>query len=167
MHYRFRLLIAYLVLIFSATASSASLLKSDEDLAKDLELKYQALNAKTQTCREGRSSHIEVDKLTNQWFAGLSSERKKVVLLIANHEAMERCTQVQADEYSLSLVEYAAQTADKKQLEEWLHIRQNFKPQELVNDINALNNEKLIAFLKNPQFNKPFDLIAVFKQLEL
>ncbi|MDO6686737.1 MULTISPECIES: hypothetical protein [unclassified Agarivorans] len=156
-----------LTLTFSAAASSASLLVSNEDLAKDVELKYQALNAKTQICRESRRSQIEVDKLTSIWFADLSSDSKKVVLLIASHEAMERCTQVQADEYSLSLVEYAAQTEDKMQLEEWLKLKQNFKPEELANDIDALNSEELIASLKEPQFAKPFDLIAVIKQLNL
>ncbi|WP_220719177.1 hypothetical protein [Agarivorans litoreus] len=156
-----------LTFTFSAAATSASLLTSNEDLAKDLELKYQALNAKTQSCREGRRSQIEVDKLNNIWFADLPSDSKKVVLLIASHEAMERCTQVQVDEYSLSLVEYAAQTEDKKKLEEWLKIKQNFKPEELVSDIDALNSEQLIAFLQESQLNKPFDLIAIIKQLNL
>lgn len=167
MHYRLKLLTMCLTLTFSAAATSASLLTSNEDLAKDLELKYQALNAKTEICREGRRSQIEVDKLTSKWFADLPSESKKVVLLIASHEAMERCTQVQVDGYSLSLVEYAAQTEDKKQLEEWLQIKQNFKPEELANDIDALNSEELIAFLKEPQLNKPFDLLAIIKQLNL
>ncbi|WP_221075752.1 hypothetical protein [Agarivorans aestuarii] len=167
MLYRLNLLTAGLIMTFSGAASSTSLLMSNENLANELELKYQALNAKTQVCREARRNHIEVEKITSNWFLALPAESKKVVLLVASHEAMERCTKAQADEYSLILVEYAAQTEDKNQLDEWLKIKQNFKPDELVNDINELNSEELIAFLKEPLLSEPFDLIAIIKQLNL
>jgi hypothetical protein len=154
-------------LSFSTTAISASLLLSNEDLAKELELKYQALNTQTQLCRESRREQIEVDKLTNKWFVDLPSKSKKIVLLIASHEAMERCTKVKADEYSLALIEYAAQAEDKKQLEEWLKIKQNFKPEELASDISSLSSEELKELLRSPQLDEPFDLIAIIKQLNL
>ncbi|WP_146155071.1 hypothetical protein [Photobacterium lipolyticum] len=106
-----------------------------------------------------------ISSVSNNWFNSLSIEDKKSVLPIVDYMAMRRCTKDADAEYSLVLVDYAAETGDFKPLEAWVGLIGINK--SMHESIMRLGMSNLLELSKSEEFLKPIMLMETAEQLDL
>lgn len=121
----------------------------------NLETNYQAYNHRMSLCSNLKNRQITI---TDSYLLSLSDLERKVVLFEANKAAMQRCYAEQQNAYTLTLVNQAIASGNRKPLDDFIQLRQHDKTDARAKAIlDKLDQAELNRVMQLDVFYFPFD----------
>lgn len=130
-----------------------------DELKHQVELTHQQFNGAIERCNNLRLSSPK--KIESPWFDTLSWEKKFAAITYLSYMADENCYSKELNAYSAALVNYVAETDDRKLLDKLIKTRHVYQPTGTESYFNSVDISKLKELTDKSDLKKPFDPLAL------
>ncbi|CAM3707892.1 hypothetical protein VA7868_02917 [Vibrio aerogenes CECT 7868] len=145
---KFYLLTLLCIPLTSYSTTWEALLKSNVDQA------YTEFNEKIAYCNANKQP---LKKITDDWFIHLSKNEKLAAASYIQYLADKDCWGDALTKYESALLSYAAESNDKKQLNERLYFSKVYRNKMLENTFKNLDVSELMSWYEKEGGVSPFD----------
>ncbi|WP_049845912.1 hypothetical protein [Vibrio sp. VPAP30] len=135
------------------------LLISNSLIASELDVAYEKLNDRTDSCLSLQKRSIQ--HVNDAWLSSLSDFELKVILLELNRSALTRCVETEFKDYTYHLFQKSISSGDAKPLNVWFELNSRNQPEDYKSVANRFADE-ILTLSKSGTFNLPFDTKAYF-----
>ncbi|MFW7523446.1 hypothetical protein ACODM8_04800 [Vibrio ostreicida] len=126
-------------------------------LANNVSLHFLDLETKVKACETAKQKR-EYGLINDVWFNDLDREEQIAIISYAVRVLDDQCASTERSLFTISLMNYTANTGDSTQLDEWVRFNQVNRDQ--ISKVEEIGITKVHLFISE-KIKQPFDLIEL------
>lgn len=146
-------------ILFTSNLWASSLLQMDSELKATLMNNYKILNKKVSACNALKKRKIP--SISEPWLIDLSEKTQRAVFLVVNEIAMARCYKQEEINYTMTLINYTAETSDSSYLEDWISTKKTYLQTDTLLLLNKVDRAKIYELSESHNLLFPFDPFTI------